>query len=448
MLILKKRFCEKTVSWLCLACLTICILALHLFVLDRQNFADDLYFATALDQRSLWEFLSFRYFNWTGRIPIEFALVLVSQHVWLWKMLNLLSLIVLAYSITALAHSSTSVTSPRLALVAFLILLTTPDVLLWSAWWLTGSVNYLWPTAAGALALSIYFNTKPPRAWRAIVAVFCGAFASFSEQVGILIFILVSVSICWRYRENTAQPWHYVFALVISLSLIVALTAPGNSNRFVAEQLRWFPDFANMGWVDKANIGLGLLAQNLMSSGNWLVLVVSLGGILAVVRPSISVVSLLSVLPGLLWLTGSHLALMVGYQPIWLSSLPLNEASVARPIAYVAMAMSVYAFSCLVWVTGFALNDQPNLRRLMLAFALIVGAGTLVLVGWSPTSSASGSRTALVFMMVMVVVAGDLLQRFRESANRFNCFLYYALCAAIVFGGLTRLYGLLFTEFR
>ncbi|MBW3550072.1 MAG: hypothetical protein KY442_04365 [Proteobacteria bacterium] len=415
---------------------------LHVLVLHKHGFADDLYFSAALDQKNLWEFLAFRYSRWTGRIPIEFMLVLVVNHVWLWKLLNILMFMLLTYSMAVLASGARRATGFGLALVACLVLLVHPDVIWWAAWWLTGSVNYLWPAALGAFALTVYFRSNAAGPWQVTAALVCGGLAAYSEQVAIMLLALVSISLAWRSSHGTAKSWHYIFALAIAISTAVALTAPGNANRFEAEQATWFPDFSALGFDDKLNIGLGLVSRIVLAPENWLMLLASFVALLALIRSSVPVLLRWSLLPGLLWIAGCHLLVIVGYEPVWLRGFPLGAASASRPIAYAVMAVSVYSFACLVSVAGIASTSRTSLREPMLALALLTGAGTLLLLGWSPTSTASGSRTAFVFMMASVVVVADLLSRLRQGPSQGLRSIYWVICAAIVICALIRMRGL------
>lgn len=442
MQILNERWL-RLLSWIAVGAVVAAITALHVLVLHRQDFADDLYFSTALDQRPMLEFLAFRYSRWTGRIPIEFMLVAVVNHVWLWKLLNIAMFMLLAFSLARLGVEEKRVTGSGIALAACLVLLVTPDVLWWSAWWLTGSINYLWPVALGAFALSVYLQPATATQWQIPAALVGGSIAVYSEQVAIVLLAIGGLMLAWRWINGTATVWHFLFVLATALNAAIGLTAPGNANRFAAEHATWFPDFAVIGFADKLNIGLGLVSGAVLTPGNWLLLLAAFVAALVVTRPSVPRVISWCLMPGLLWIVCNQLFGMIGYEPVWRFGFPLSPASASRPIAYAAMAVSIYSVASLIAAVGVSLPGRGGLRELSLALALAVGAFTLLLIGWSPTSTASGSRTGFVLMMVVVVVTTDLLTRLREEADPRIRIAYFLTCTAAVAGGLVRVHGLL-----
>lgn len=429
--------------WFAVGAVTAAVAALHVLVLHRQDFADDLFFATALEDRSVWDYLSFRYTRWTGRVPIEFMLVSVVNRVWLWKLLNISMFMLLAFSLARLGIGSRRVAGSDVALAACLILLVTPDILWWSAWWLTGSVNYLWPTALGAFALSVYLHPVSPRSWQVAAALVGASIAAYSEQVSIALLAIAGATLAWRWIQRATLAWHYLFVLVVAFNAAIAFAAPGNANRFAAEHATWFPDFAAIGVADKLNIGLGLVSSAVLGPGNWLLLLAAILACLVLARSDVPGVVRLSVLPGLLWIVSCQVIGMLGYQPGWRFGFPLSPASASRPIAYAVMVVSVYSLACLISAAAVSPAGRPGPREQALGFAMAVGMGTLLLLGWVPTSMASGSRTAFVFMTVVVVVSIDMLTRLREGASRNMRIAYWSICLAVSVGAVMRMQVLL-----
>lgn len=432
----------RLASWAAVGAVFAAIALLHVLVLQRQHFADDIYFSTALDQRSIWDYLAFRYSRWTGRIPLEFMLVSVVNRVWLWKLLNIAMFMLLAFSLARLGMETKRMTGVGVALAACLVLLVTPDVLWWSAWWLTGSINYLWPAALGAFALSIFLRPSPAGPLQISLALVGASFAAYSEQVAIVLLALGGAALAWRWMHRTAAVWHYVFVLAIALNAALGLTAPGNANRFAAEHVTWFPDFAAIAFADKLNVGLGLVSGATLTPGNWLMLVAAVVAVLVLSRPRVPRAVRWCVVPGLLWIVVGQFCGLIGYEPAWRLWYPLSPASASRPIAYAVMVVSIYSVASLVAAVGVSRSGLTAVRELMLAWALTVGAFTLLLLGWSPTSTASGSRTAFVFMMAVVVVAMDMLVRLRGDADPRMQNAFWSICMAIVVGALVRVHGL------
>src|SRR3546814_19449727 len=99
--------------------------------------------------------------HWSGRVPIEATLVLVINHPWVWRLINAAMLLLFCHSAGRLALASTGKSGATTTSLAFaFLMLVSPDMLYPAAWWMTGSVNYLWPAALGLYGMLAFAEPR------------------------------------------------------------------------------------------------------------------------------------------------------------------------------------------------------------------------------------------------------------------------------------------------
>ena len=248
----------------------VAITAIHVLAISGAHVADDIYFAEALKSQSLGEFLAFRYEHWSGRLPIELLLVLIVQHPWLWKLINILMVLLLCHSTGRVAGIVGRVPAPTLLAFA-LLMLVSPAILYESMWWMTGSINYLWPAALGLYGLLAFLETTPHSFAQRMCFVFASGFAMYNEQLALVLLPATLCLMLVRWRERLWTIWDIVHLAFMAANAYVAFSAPGSQHRYLAEQALRFPNYADLDVLDKAAIGLGLVFKSTINSSNYLV---------------------------------------------------------------------------------------------------------------------------------------------------------------------------------
>lgn len=401
--------------WLLLA-LAI-ITAIHVLALSSAHVADDVYFAAALKSQSLGEFLAFRYEHWSGRLPIELLLVLVVQHSWLWKLINTMMVLLLCYSSGRAMRVGASVPAPTLLAFA-LLMLVSPAVLYESTWWVTGSINYLWPAALGLYGLLAFLETTPHSPAQRMGFLLASGFAMYNEQLALVLLPVTLCLIFVRWRERRRDTWDIVHLVFMVANAWVAFSAPGTHNRYLAEQALRFPNYADLDVLDKVAIGFGLVFKSTIDPSNFLVgLLVLLASILTL-RGHIGKPAKVMLLASLSFLALNFLLALPVLEDFdmrrfyGLPSVGGGSASSSR--LYILCAWSAFAIAGLVIASASAF--WRSRRELMLmALTLIMGLASLSALGFSPTAYASGYRIHFVCQLAYLLVAMRLLPRVKEE---------------------------------
>lgn len=121
---------------------------------------------------------------------------------------------------------------------------------LYSAGWITTTVNYLWALTLGTVAL------RPIKRWfigqkctlsEYIFCPLCVIFAANMEQMGAILFGVYLL--CGIYFLVARRRWERFYVLMLGcilLSILFTLASPGNNIRYMAEAQRVFPTLQDL----------------------------------------------------------------------------------------------------------------------------------------------------------------------------------------------------------
>lgn len=432
-------------DWLLLGAVVLAVCVLHVVAFGNRHIADDAWFASALDSRDILDFLAWRYRDWSGRIPIEAAVVLLVSHPWWWKLGNALAWLLFCFAAGRVSLGRTGMPASRSTVIAFgLLMLMSPGVLYPAAWWMTGSVNYLWPVALGLFGLMAWTG-RDERGFLARAAfLLASGLAMYNEQVAIALLPAAAILVGLRARQRRLQGWDVAQFAFMAANALVVFMAPGSRRRFLSEQALRFPDFATLDAMDKATIGIGLVLDGLVDSANWLLAaVIVMAGALVLRSPARTGTRL--VLLGMLsFLALGYLVAVPGFPGAdGLQSLhavpPLDGATANSSRAYALAAWSCFAVACLLAACVAALWRSRR-EALIAALALSLGLGSLLAIGFSPTAYASGPRVQFVCQVGFLLVAARLVE---EVRGRFGARASALVLACLAGAAAYRVSGLL-----
>lgn len=390
------------------------IACIHAFGISLAPVADDGYFAQMLSRYTLAQYLDHRYHTWTGRLPIEAVLVVIVHHPWLWRACNSAMLMLLCVAGGRLARVGTALSRSGAAVLAFmLVMLMTPQAIFESAWWLTGSLNYLWPIALGLWSLVPLVEGGAYRWPQRLGFVLAAAWAAYCDQLALVLVPLSLGLLAWRGWQRRAAAWDVAQVLVLCANAAVALSAPGNTRRFLEEQGMRFPNFADQDVLEKLRIGLGLISRALADPRAYLVGVVAALALLLLWPSPLS--RLVKTVLGLVLATLLvQLVLFVPGVPgdplqLWLPRR-LDGDAVAFGRHYLLSAWLAFSAGCLVIACACCFWPRPGEVLRMLG-VLLLGLASLGMMGFSPTAYLSGMRIAFLCLLCLAIVGVRLLAR-------------------------------------
>ena len=405
------------------------------------GFGDDVYFSTpfqdgfSLDR--LIDFLSLRYSSWSSRLFIETALISIVRYPFLWKICNAAVLTLIALCIDLLLNSSNSrIITWVLCAFSFVFPLNMYN----EAGWVATTMNYPWPLAAGLIALlpfkKLIFRQKI-HSWEYFLSIPLILFAANQEQMCLLLIAITTGILFQLYvmrYDKKAYFYPFVQMILLLLSLLFILTCPGNSARFEQEILTHFPDYGNLSFLNKLEIGFSSTGFTLLMQPEWLMpqnLVFTvfcfLLFILIISQKRHPIILWISVIPFFCCLFFN--VLHEFFTPYFAHVVQLRDAltktgtniRMTSPHTLFPDLILAVVFGCIVISLYFAFQKKKLFIPVLLL--LLIGLGSRFMLAFSPTVWASGERTSMFLLYILISISVLLIQQIHDSDSNKKYFL-------------------------
>ena len=380
------------------------VLILHIILWEHPDLDTLRYFARALKKRSFFEFLTMRYDSWSSRIIIEGTLVLLAKRLALWKLLDTLVFLLLGLSLAKILTGSFS--DVRMNWYVAGAVLLYPFGEMQSAGWIATTLNYFWPLAFGIFSCTLLADLcrgKKIHPVRGIMCVLAALFACNMEQACGVLFVLYAFFLVWfLLTKKQFFGWNLALLAAAAANLCLILFCPGNRVRMVEEL-----ETSTLDFFPTASPGEKLLYAFNDTCGkaldeNYVFLIVCTALFIAVLLKTKSLAKrLISLIPLLLLL---YRYVISDFLPS-LSLLLLERPALSRETAntqppwmmffFFLLLLAAVALS-LVWLAA----DQ--MERILFPLLLLLGIGSRVIVGLSPTLENSSYRTFLYFDFILL----------------------------------------------
>lgn len=359
---------------------------------------DDQYFKHALDNRSFFEFLSFRYLNWSGRYAIEALLLLTIPYSWFWKLMIPLCILLCSFSIWSLILRKSMSAIKGTSLCCGLIMIMSPSVANDSMWWITGAYNYLLPVTMGLYSIDILIRQKETATYQKFLSILALFIASSTEQpaicliIGSLLFVTCS-------KTFTRFSFTYIFLCLLFSSAL--FLSPGNHIRYVIESYHYMPEIQSYSLFQKFSLGMDRVQAHLKDRTNFLLFSASflclfkaatkrdIFGIQDII--AIIVVSLFN---AFFLVTNNPIDILHKYMAQIFTIEPNNWNEIS---IYTSWFFSLASITSMLW---FCLEDNIESYICFAFFALSLLV--TIAVGMSPTVYASEQRILFLFDISLV----------------------------------------------
>ena len=426
---------QLRVFWSLFVALTLLVLQFHGPLGDRN---DDVYHRQVLSDQSLLSWVAERYATWSARVVIDAVTVLVIPHAWLWRLLNAALLALLFWSIAALLGASRNLCL-LLGMVAAFFLLDSAMVAE-SVWWMTGSFNYLWPAALGALSMLPFARPEQPTRIF-LLTIPAVAYAAFHEQA-VLLLIAFQCILGVHLVQQRRWQWGHVLQIGVTLCCAaVMLSSPGARRRYAVVIEHWLPDYGRLSLPERLFSGLQLALGHAFAGAGWLLVLLLVcmlcwgvlarrGAMLGRVVTLVPLAALLAprvfghLYPAVIasdvthgpsirsWLAYAGSAGGARYTEFWIGD-PVNAAAPGVYGIAALMAALAIAVAMALWM---AFDGRRSGHRWPAAWAVLVWLAALastVAVGLSPSLYASSQRIYFTQdMLVFGLVAAVFLRTF------------------------------------
>jgi hypothetical protein len=359
---------------------------------------------------------------WSGRVVPHFILVLLlNTNLIVWKVLNGFIIAAVAVTVSKLCVNQNWQFDNRKkyfinSLICCLLFMIPSSVIIQSTFWITGSLSYLWPLAAMLIVILLFkklYTAEKSNKGLIILSFPCAIFASFVEQSALVLvcFTIFTLIYCVR-KKIKVEIYHLVLVILIIASAIYSMSAVGNSVRYTAETLRWFPSFDMFSTIDKMFFGLNFTFSHLFLNVNVLVLIMALLLFCIIAQKTQDIFTLFVSSIPILYTIIHFFSIDFLYQFIRVDSgsfLYTKPQYLSTFLALVVSLLFVYLF--------FIAFDKIESSILVTLFwgAAICSS---MLMGFSPTIYASGDRvfyfTDIFLVFIILFLTAHLIKNFSK----------------------------------
>lgn len=410
------------VKWFYYILLYVMLYAYHFSVSKYPG--DDFFYAKASKSNHIVPWLINRYHTWSGRIfPDAMEFTFLRNWVWLWHLINPLFILLLAYGIVRIWKREVGL----LELLASLAILgyLKDNVLSSGFFWITGSMNYLWPITLGVWAMIPYADLvfrkdRVENNLLLILTLIFGFLASIgNEQAALCMSCFAVLAHLELIRQKRGQDKRLVlitFAIIAGTCIL--LFAPGNQVRWVKEVAYWYPGFGQLTIKDHFYLGTIWGFGKLFVDMRNLVLLLSIFAIILALKDkntrSNKIFQLFTILFAIiLWfhINGLGLGQLYGFNEIKNFRFTSTLFSLAFLQKNFIISIFPYSFWTIYSFMLVYLLVKSSKQRLFVLVNFLAAAATLMVMFFSPTIYASGNRVLAVgSTLLAIVLVGKIVE--------------------------------------
>ena len=280
--------------------------------------------------------------------------------------------------------------------------------------WVTGSFNYLWPTAFMLVAIIPFIKVLTDEKDRNIffvIYILADLVACFAEQTALVLLTIGTIAIGYllfnKKRVNKLLLIHYIFIIILT---IIEISAPGNFVRFTASTLRRYPTFDMLSIGDKFLQGIILLGNQLINYDNILMIILTLAIMIGCFKKKDfnKFTKIISLIP-FLYFTSSFICSKLGVADGILYNFKLFGIDYIYGVTiYIPILIFIVNLVLIISLMLFVFDDYKT--GILTTLIFLGGLASTLTISFSPTIYASGSRVFLLMDFLFMIVIGILLK--------------------------------------
>ncbi len=425
---------------------------------------DDAFFLEYCSSMGLFEYLKWRYAEWTGRMVSEAIMhIFFNLDLWVWRIVNAGMLAALPVALVALKKrvvpdvdgwsENDKNRSLFVGLIMAILFYAFLDIKAfgYSAIWITGSMNYLWPMVCGVVTLGVVaqvaFDAKDGNkvpAWKFAAGAVCAIIAAMSsEQMGAVLLAFEIICIAeklWKKRAVGIGMWILTIATIGAF--LVSSLSPGNELRIAMAVEHNMPQFEALSLSERFFILVQWLVSSFANENVVFLIAIWLVGILLLAcKIKSGNLQDKCALRAKIYLAGSAVftvvALLGKCGVTVVSDIGINLAELAGLVEQVPAAsdMSAAQWTALVWwllamvFTLFFLWEISD-KKWLAAFTYMGAVACEVILIFSPTIYSSGERVFFItglMLMFLVMVLYEQLPKGKVRAGYVGALLIFGV---------------------
>lgn len=372
---------------------------------------DDVWFSTCCQNTGFLEYMINRYQEWSSRVIIEICFVLFCEYLplYIWKILNIGMIYLFVYSLSTLFIEKDK---RKMNTIMCILLLCIPFNILKETGWVATMNCYLW-TAATALysiiPLKKVIKNEKVSVFQIIFSLLTTLYAANQEQAAGLLFIIYSLGILYalkikKIKITKRQMCVFINYAIVILWLLVILTCPGNANRKIQEENRWFPGFSDLSLIHKVALGITSMMNYMIEGGRlvFFILIILLAYMIYRDRNKISTVQKI--------LGYSPIIFTFLYKYVYMSLVLTNTNEILQMKAFTIFKVLMYVLILLsIGVSIVVIFKKENCFLPIVIYGC--GVVSRMVMSFSPTIYASGERTSFFLYVSFVMLEILMIQK-------------------------------------
>ncbi len=398
-------------------------LPFHIFL--SPTYWDDAKYAQVLEQYQydLIRYTARRYSIWSSRITIELLLpFLTTFPTYIWKILNLLMLILLYYDLTWLTENVFGLRDKKQYRMTAILLCAFPFSIMAQTGWIATTTNYLWVLALGGYAITRMLKAawlgQRLRGLEVLCAALAVIYSASFESMAAILFLIGAWLFVFCTKEKKGYPavlW--VCQILTMLFLVYILCCPGNRVRPIQDAETWMPEFFSLSFLDKLRMGILSSYMHFVSlpSPIFFILNVLLFFVYRGESAWRRLLAALPVLTDVMWTGYFMLNYLMGWRTFtYQTPVPLPETWGER------MEQGLLLLTVVVWfcVLFYTLFYKVKAQAKAAAVVLLLSCLPEIAVGLTPTVIASILRTMIYLYMALILLVAVLMEKQEEILTR------------------------------
>lgn len=396
---------------------------------------DDVTYLDRLNSIGLIEASKLNYEGWSARIIIEAFLMYLAKYFTLWKILNAAVMTGTVWLLTKYAFPK--ITGQTLFLT-FGVYSFVPYGMMDEAGWVATALNYHWAVFLALVAFYPFYQKLQEEKITIpmyVASLAAAVFALNQEQVNSCFLVFTTIISVYLFKKKQYEFKLLAFSLLSLAGLGLFLLTPGTAVRTGIETEVRFPAFENFSFINKLDIGLSSFGKPFFIDSNILFfLLFALVAFLAFTRSQNYYVRFLSMIPlgfnVMVYLGGTMRLGFTHYASNHLSAIfstdRLNEIfadtgtgiAFRHPSTWIPTLLILGLVLCLL--VGLVTSFEDPKVGILAALIFLMGASARVIIGFSPTSWASGIRTYFITYMVAAFLVLLLMNELRKISKSKN----------------------------
>lgn len=393
------------------------LLVVHIFL--PLNWSDDAVFLKKSADKDILTFL-----NGSARPFTDGLTYIFSRNQWLWRIFNPL---VLSTAVWAVHKTSPlKVKNNTTTLICFAVIF--PTFVLVDAGFIATTVNYLWPVTFGILNLipiiNSFYGLKTNKLFLVFLIPLLAYATNMQQLCAVLLAVFIISNLYFIFIKKTFKPYLILQFLITLAGTFYSLFAnfSGDNSRMLRETNRYFPGFGELKFFEKFELGFSstfyCMTMELKQAFIGFIILSVFLIIMMFKTNKKSHQKALSIIPAVFSISFSVFSLIPNNNSTFINVL---SGGMQHP----RLEKATYSFEivpdiffliiCLILMYNIwiLINDLNN--KILAEFIFLLGLGSRILMGFSPTVWASGYRTYCIFFISFIYISLIIADQNRKS---------------------------------